>query len=317
MKFDWNELAFSSKKPVNDLQAIFIVAPRAISSARFIQIVKQYLPKANILLGISKEEYVLGFENQPQFRTLALNDVQQTIDKVNASRTSHKIATLSYLQRDLPHILQKIAMQRVVLINGSWQYSFHVRPEYYALANRHIPYDMISPFANENEAIAYGQKVLPPEPTYPKTYAPKEMLRIAQDTAKRSFDHTYQTGVSLGRKTGARYTCLATSYNKVVPYQGYAMHYGASREIHFSPPNDLNHYDTVHAEVMMILKAQQQAIDLHGTTLFINLLPCPSCARMFTETDIAEFVYSEDHSKGYAINILQKAGKKVTRIIGE
>jgi hypothetical protein len=36
---------------------------------------------------------------------------------------------------------------------------------------------------------------------------------------------------------------------------------------------------------------------------------------MFCETDIAEFVYSEDHSAGYAIALLEKAGKKVRRVI--
>jgi deoxycytidylate deaminase len=93
------------------------------------------------------------------------------------------------------------------------------------------------------------------------------------------------------------------------------MHYGASREKHFSPPNDLNYYDTVHAEVMLILQAQRQDIKLAGTTLFINLLPCPSCARMLCETPIVEFVYTNDHSEGYALRLLQAAGKKVWRLV--
>jgi hypothetical protein len=36
---------------------------------------------------------------------------------------------------------------------------------------------------------------------------------------------------------------------------------------------------------------------------------------MLSETDIEEFVYSIDHSEGYAIKLLEAAGKKVRRIV--
>jgi len=119
----------------------------------------------------------------------------------------------------------------------------------------------------------------------------------------------------LGRRTTEQYELIATSFNRVVPYQTYAMHNGAAREKNFSPMHDLNHYDTNHAEVELIIKAQKLGIDLHGTTLFINLLPCPTCARMFVSTDIAEFVYREDHSDGYAVKMLETAGKAVRRVV--
>jgi len=83
----------------------------------------------------------------------------------------------------------------------------------------------------------------------------------------------------------------------------------------YHPPGDLNYYDAIHAEIMMIVKSNQDNIDLDGTTMFINLLPCPTCARMLCESDIKEIVYTLDHSKGYAIALLEKADKKVTRLI--
>jgi deoxycytidylate deaminase len=92
------------------------------------------------------------------------------------------------------------------------------------------------------------------------------------------------------------------------------MHHGNSREANISPPHDLNHKDTVHAEVEILIKAGKDNIDLAGTTVFINLLPCPACARMFADTDIKELVYREDHSSGYAVKLLEVAGKKVRRI---
>ena len=86
MNFDWTELAFGNKKPLKDLKATFIVAPREVSVARFKELIKTYLPKGNVVLGIANEPFVEGFEGQPQFRMLELTTVQKTIDLVKQSR---------------------------------------------------------------------------------------------------------------------------------------------------------------------------------------------------------------------------------------
>lgn len=323
-QFDWSELAFGSKKPLKALNAVFIAAPREMSIQRFTQLVKEYLPKHTIVLGIAKEAFIEGFDGQPQFRTLQLNAaLQQVINKVNTSPSAHKIYTLHYFQREARYIFEKGGFSTVLLVNGSWQYTFHNRPEYYVLANNHIDYKLISPFANETEARAYDtaiahemqQAFLSTAPTGVLDEA--GMLALAGSAAKFSLDYTFQTGVALGKRHGSShsFTHLTHSFNKVVPFQTYALHHGSVREANFSPVNDLNHYDTVHAEVMLLVRANQQNIDLRDTTVFINLLPCPNCARMFTQTDVAEFIYTEDHSAGYAIRMLEAAGKKVRRVV--
>lgn len=316
--WDWGELAFASKKPINALKATFIAAPREISPARFTQLVKTYLPKGAIVLGIAKEEYALGLEGQPQFRMLQVSAVQRIVDQVQKSASKSKISILFYNQRDLPHLLEKLDIQRAIFVNGSWYHAFHLRPEFYMLINRHISYDLVSPFTSEAEANAYADNFAPLEPPFTPgaKLTEQQMSAAADEAAKQSFAYSeHQTGVSLGRRHGNRYELLATTFNGVVPYQTYAMHYGASRERNFSPPNDLNHYDVNHAEIELLVRAQKEGIDLHGTTLFINLLPCPSCARMFTLTDITDFVYREDHSDGYAVKMLELAGKKVRRLV--
>jgi deoxycytidylate deaminase len=242
--------------------------------------------------------------------------VRSIIEKTNAARLPHKVYTLNYSQRDMIFVLEKSKFKKVLLINGSWYHAFHYRPEYYTLAQKQIPYEMLSPFADEQEAMEYTAGVKLDALPQNGMFTELEMLQIARRAATYSFDYAgFQTAVSLGRKKGRAYELLATAHNKVVPYETYAMHYGASREKHFSPLHDLNHYDTIHAEVALLIKAATQGIDLAGTTLFINLLPCPACARMFTETPIDEFVYIEDHSAGYAVGVLEKAGKVVRRIV--
>lgn len=317
--FDWNELAFGSKKPVNALDATFIVAPREFSAARLKQLIKAYLPKGNIILGLAKEAFVDGLEDQPQFRMLRSEAVTKVIEQVNTASPRAKIYTLHYFQRDLVYILEKLSFAHVVLVNGSWKYSFHTQPPYYVLARRKISYEMVSPFADESEAHDYTKRIsneiatLLPIST--GRYSAKEMLELANRAASYSFDHTFQTGATLGRKKGSKYELLAWAYNAVVPYQAHALHHGASREQNFSPPNDLNHYDTIHAEMQLLVAAAQQGVSLKGTTLFINLLPCPTCARVLCQTDLAEIIYSHDHSAGYALSLLEATGKHVTAAV--
>lgn len=315
--FDWSDFAFGSKKPINELRATFVAAPREISEKRLAQLIRTYLPKGNIVLGLAKESHVEGLEAQPQFRMLQPANVQRVLDKVNAASSKHKVYTLSYFQREAKYIFDKLSFRKVLLVRGSWSRTFHTREEYYAIANKHQEYELISPFASEEEAREYEvliSREMAELPSPAGYLSEKEMSERAAAIATYSYDYSFQTGVALGRLTAKGYKFLANTFNKVVPFQTYAMHYGTSREVHFSPPHDLNHYDTIHAEVAMIIKAQKEGLDLQGTTLFINLLPCPACARMFCETDIDEFVYLHDHSEGYAYELLQKAGKRVRRL---
>jgi tRNA(Arg) A34 adenosine deaminase TadA len=326
--YDWADLAFASKKPLNQLKATFVAAPRELSAARFKQLLRQYLPQGNILLGLSHEPHVLGLEDQPQFRMLEPGAIQAIAEQVNTSQTKYKIYTLSYHQRDLPFILEKLGLARAIFINGSWYHAFHLRPEYYILSKRRIPYELISPFADEAEAKAYADQFArehpAPAPDSNRAYTPAEMLAHAGVRAKQSFAYSeHQIGTALGRRVGEesdphaqiRYKLVATAHNRVVPYETYAIHHGAARERNFSPMNDLNHYDVNHAEAELLITAQRQKLDLAGTTLFINVLPCPTCARMLSATDIAEFIYTEDHSAGYAIKMLEAAGKTVRRMV--
>jgi deoxycytidylate deaminase len=314
--FDWNELAFASKKPIKDLSAIFIAAPREISKKRFTQLIKEYLPKSNLLLGIAAEPYVFGLEVQPHFKMLQTTSVQPIIDKVNSSASKHKIYVLNYSQRDVTYVLEKISPKKVLLVNGSWYHGFHHRPEYYTLVNNRTEFEKISPFCDEEEAKLFAKQVkLTPLPNSGK-FNQEQMMELASSAAKHSFDFSgLQTGISVGYKKGNKYELIALAHNEIVPYETYSMHYGSVREKNFSPMHDLNYYDTVHAEVVAVVNAQKNKLDLKGSTLFINLLPCPTCTKMFMKTEIAEFIYREDHSDGYALKMLELAGKRVSRLI--
>lgn len=312
--FDWSDLAFSSKKPLRELNAVFIAAPRKLSQTRLAQLIKEQLPKGNVILGIAKEAYVSGLEGQPSFRMLELGDLIALKAKVNAASPRHKLYTLSYFQRETQYIFEKLSFRHVLLVRGSWHMTFHTSPAYYALVKQRTPYTYISPFASDAEALTYANThdaTCAADEQPAGTYSSTAMLDIAQWAATRSLDYTFQTGVALGKKSGNSYKLLGWSYNRVVPYQTHAMHTGNTREDNYSPPNDLNHYDAIHAEMNMLIAAARENISLMNTTLFINLLPCPTCARNLSQTDISTIVYRHEHSAGYAVQLLSSAGKKL------
>lgn len=320
--FDWGDLAFGSKKPLRSLHAQFIAAPREITEQRLAQLVKDFLPGSNIVLGISHEDYVLGFENQPQFKMLRQASVQSLLDKLWRAKLPNQVYVLNYSQKDLPFVIEKLGFNSVTLINGSWKHSFHTLPAFYELTKQRIIPQFVSPFVDETEAVAYATKTkkqiakhlaLPAPANEP--YLEQDMVGLATASAKQSFDYAFQTGAAIGKKKGSKYTLLHTSYNEVVPYETFAMHNGATREQHLSPPNDLNHYDTVHAEVQGVINAQKRGIPLAGTTMFVNLLPCPVCSRVLVLSGIKEIIYQHDHSDGYAVKLLQQAGIAVRRLV--
>ncbi len=310
-ELNWSDMAFGSKKPLKSLKAIFIAPSRQMSQTRFVQIIKKYLPLGNIVVAISKENYILGYDNQPQFKTLDKSVIEKVITKVNSSTSVHKITILNCSQKDVLDIYNSAKFKSVLLVNGSWQYSFHLRPEYYCLVNNNIPFEYISPFADEAEAISYDKSIglIDNKINQNLVVSEAEALSVAIAARRDSFDTSFQTGVALAEKVKGGYKIIKTYYNKTVPYRTFAWHYGAQREKHCAMPGDLTYYDTVHAEILMAIDGK----NLDDKTLFIELLPCPNCARMLCETGISEIVYSLDHSDGYAVKLLEKAGKTVRR----
>lgn len=312
-EFDWADIAFASKKPLKGA-ANFVLAPRELSEKRLLQLVKELLPKGDVVIGVAKETYVPSFEGQPQFRTMPRETAVVLAAKAASSASPHKIYVLKYFARDTDVIIEKLLPKHVVVVRGSYHQAFHTRSTYYVLTKFNIPFSYVSPFVDDAEARLY-EKHNEATATVEKNGNEADMLALAQSVARKSFDYSFQTGCVLAHKNGTQYAVLATGYNEVIPYQTYAMHYGNSREDNYSTPHDVNYYDTIHAEMQLLVLAGQKGISLAGTTLFINLLPCPNCARTLSQTGITEFVYSVDHSGGYAVKLLEACGKKVRRVV--
>ena len=361
-QFDWNQIKSKNKKTLSKSKPIFIIGSREMSQDRIKSLAKKFLDrtKKDILWGCLKEKYIEGLENSPQFRTLPLKLLKETLQGATAPWTpstlerrdmpraseqegmlhcsiDDRISILTYHQRDLIYIFKEIDFSLIIFINGSWHKMLHTREELWTILDRKIPYKMISPFVDEKDATNYTNNILGSfrkNSLFEKDrrYSDAGIMKVVGKSTMRSFDHTWQTGCLLAKKKNpTKYSggkggippsssdkkdkkILLTAHNKIIPYETYAMHHGSLREKHFTPPNDMNNYDTIHAEIDLIIQAQKKRISLKGTSLYIDLMPCPTCAKMIAESDIEEVVYRLDHSNGYAFDLLKKMGKKVRRI---
>jgi dCMP deaminase len=67
----------------------------------------------------------------------------------------------------------------------------------------------------------------------------------------------------------------------------------------------------VHAEQNALIQAGTNS---HGSTLYSTIVPCPICARMILNAQVARVVYIGDYSDLSGVELLKQAGAKVTRL---
>jgi dCMP deaminase len=301
--FSWQRLSEIKDSP------ILILGSREISPERIVQLSSQLLKNTDktIVWGVFTEKFIKGLENSPQFRALTIKKLKNSLEQTDNTRVS----ILEYSQANASTIISKHNWSAIIGINGSWHRAFHYRDEYQVIKKLRIPLKFASAFANEREALVYESNIIAERPKLSANYGEScnenTLFKLVNEISRYSFDNTWQTGAILA-KNGE---FLLATYNKVVPFETYALLYGASKEKHKTPPQDLNHYDTNHAEVEMVLEAAKKNISLKNCSLYINLMPCPICARMLAQTEIKEIVYKDSHSSNYATTILEKAGKTI------
>lgn len=313
MTFDPATYSESDKTLLRGLKATFVMAAREMSEARLTQLVKEYLAKGNVIFGVAKEAFVDGFDEQPQFRTLPLEPVEKLVEKIEKAHLPHSIRVITYRQQDVDEVIRAVRPQRVVVVRGSYIYPFHRRSTSQLLEKRNIPFEYVSPFVDEEQAKAYLAAVyLLMHTQKGSTFSDiteKDVMALVGEVAKESFDYSFQTGAVLAEKVGKQYQIIDAACNEVVPYQTFALHFGNAREIHRSAHQaDAVHYDTIHAEMNLLVRAMKNGVNFEGKSLFINMMPCPNCARTLVNSGLKEMVYLETHSGDYAVELFEKAG---------
>ena len=294
---------------LREQRATFVMAPREMSRERLLQIIKAYIPHGNIVFGVSYEPYVEGFDGQTQFRMLDKNPVVDVAQKIASSDSPRSLTVLEYSQETVDDVIRMLRPRHLVIVRGSYRFAFHRRSIYRLLTKRHIPFELISPFVDEVEARRYEHQIISgwDDPVALTPGDDMMMFDLADQISHRSFDYCFQTGCVLSTKSeGGMYQPIVATYNQVIPFHTYALHYGSAREENLSDLHDTNHYDTIHAEMAALVQMTRQPQGMQNLTLHIGLLPCPNCARTLSQTGLREVVYRLDHSDGYAADLFSK-----------
>lgn len=315
-RYDWEKFTDNDKRACRDARATLILAPREMSEARIAQLLRELLPKGNVIFGVAAEPFVAGFEGQPQFRMLPNGAVAAFEEKVSHAQSVRALHSIRYPQSVTDDVIRAVRPARVIVVRGSYLYTFHRSSTFKLLNRRGIPFELVSPFADEVEASVYEARVAPLLPVIEAKDGDVSMVFAAVNTiAKRSYDYSFQTGAVLARALpDGTLTIVDAACNEVVPYQTYALLHGNVREEHESALHDGAHYDTIHAEMNLLARAAMRGDPLGGAHLFINLLPCPACARTLCKTGIAEVVYRTSHWGGYALELFEACGIKTRHI---
>jgi len=310
--FDWNKISSRKKKLLREEKTIFILGPVHISKKRIKDICKLY--KGNILFGCLKDTEIPGLEDSLHFKLLLEEDLIQGLKRVK------KANLLKHFHKDTKYIIKELEPKKVIFINGSWSGPLHYRSMYWKAIDRKAEVDIISAFVGEEEAREYQKKIykerIKPGELYSKRkkYADKELLVLAQKLSCYSWDWIGQIAAVLAKKGKV----LALAWNRVLPYEAFQMYDGAPRgRMQIPSQEKLETQLTNHAESEILETCRRECINMKDTFLYINIFPCPICAKNLSQTDIKGIIYSHDHnlSNDIGYKILEAEGKILKRIV--
>ncbi len=315
---EWETISDKNKSYLKNLKPIFILGGVRTTEKRLSFLVKNLIKQnKNVLIGVLKDKFINGFEGQEQFETQSFEDTKKIINKLETD-FNKKITILFYFQRNTKYILKDIDPSFVLIFNSSFKYAFHFTEIFYTLIKQKINYKLISPFFDKNEALEFdkyyknilAKKAKKIQSFYGKDKKDIDIKKLLLLEQSLSFDHTFQTSLLFFQQN----KLIISAHNTIIPFSTHARHFGFLKEKNYSPPQDLNFYNTNHAEVNLLLKALENKFPLKNGEIYINLLPCPFCSRMLCKTGIKKVNFLYDHSNQYAQDLFKNCKIKIEKI---
>ncbi len=313
---DFNKLSPEKKKSISKKSNLtFIVGGREMSRERVKILIEKYGEDGGYLLfGVLKESYIPELEFD-QFKSLSFDVVGKAIETLGEIGMG-KVRILHHRHEDTQYVISELKPKKVIFISGSYKRAIHLRGEYWKALDVGAEIKMESSFANEKEAHAYERKIKRKK-NYKlkidkyKIYTDKELVELAEEVSKRSFEWTWPVGAVLAWKGKPK----AFAHSFVVPYEAYSLLHGSLRERFRSAAGDQNYYDCNHAEMEIIEQARRRRIGLRDKTLYVSISPCPQCCRVLSRTEISRIVFASSSSEPRGIKLLEDSGIKVEQIV--
>ena len=134
-------------------------------------------------------------------------------------------------------------------------------------------------------------------------------MNIAIEVARRSTCTRRQIGAIIASDVGE---IKSTGYNGNPRGLPHCHEIGCIRDKLGIPSGTrLETCTAVHAEQNALIQAGTNS---RGSTLYSTIVPCPICARMILNAQIARVVFIDDYSDLTGVELLKQAGIKLTRL---
>lgn len=134
--------------------------------------------------------------------------------------------------------------------------------------------------------------------------AHKELIEKAEKLKEKSANWWRQIGALV---TNAKGSVILSAFNRHVPTQENMAVYGDLRMC-FDAGENHHLSNSIHAEASLIGKAAKDGISLNDTSIYVTTFPCPTCAKLITESGIKKVYYKDGYSISDAEDILKNAG---------
>lgn len=136
-----------------------------------------------------------------------------------------------------------------------------------------------------------------------------EMMKEAYKESEKSSEWWRRIGAVLVKDK----TIIACANNKDLPSDHTPYQVGEVRDF-FKPGERQDLASTIHAEQKIIAEAAKKGISLEGASLYVNIFPCPVCAKLIAFSGIKNLYFGEGGSNFDAKKVLDAAGVNITYV---
>lgn len=136
-----------------------------------------------------------------------------------------------------------------------------------------------------------------------------KMMEEAYKEAEKSSDWWRQIGAVLVKDK----EIIIRGNNKDLPSDYTPYQVGEVRDF-FKAGERQELANTIHAEQKIIAEAAKSGISLQGTSLYVNIFPCPVCAKLIAFSGIKNLYFGEGGSNFDAKKVLDAAGVRIIYI---
>jgi len=135
----------------------------------------------------------------------------------------------------------------------------------------------------------------------------EELLRLKS----KSLDPWRQVGAVVADQN---LEIINGAYNRYLPHD-YSGEIDGDVRSNYSKGIKLESSNTIHAETALIADCAKKGISLEGLNIYCSTFPCPTCAKIISQTGINRLYYIEGYTVLDGENILSSNGIEIVQII--